>query len=281
MNKKRSTALRIVLGVYLTFIGGQLMYDVVTEKPTDLTLKCAMAAVFIIIGVGYTIWSIHGAVDFSQWKKKKDTEPEDTKDKKVYRRPVTDKTTYRTAPMPTQQEMEAELRASEAKESGKASEKASAKKKNVTVDLTIEEESEERAEASPTESKTEKGEVEETLHRADGAEAEERISESDDEKVQAEDTVTDDTIEIVKVPAAESTEKKKASSGSTKRTKNNITVYPGSMKENEAVRKKAGEKKKAEDVSRLAIEIEDITDDETPERKSPDIEIEENDYEEK
>lgn len=234
MNKKRSTALRIVLGAYLTFIGGQLMYDVVTEKPSDMTLKCAMAAVFMIIGVGYIIWSIRGAVDFSQWKKKKAPVPEDTKDKKVYRRPVTDKTTYRTAPMPTAQEIEAGMRAPEEKVSVKSSEK----KNNVTVDLTREEDSEESSEVSSTESRSEKRETEATLRCADRTEAEESTQESNDENTCEEDTVTDDTIEIVKTPSAE-------------------------------------------EHSGLAIEIADITDDETPEKTSLNIEIEENDYEEK
>lgn len=127
MNKKSGLILRIMLGAYLTYLGVDLVRTIMAEKPSDMMMKAAMGVAFIIVGICYAIWAIRGA-----WKLYKTANPdmekeEENPEEKVYKRPVTDKTKYRTAPMPGQGEIEQAMR-----------EKSSRDTKNATVaDVTL------------------------------------------------------------------------------------------------------------------------------------------------
>ena len=58
MNKKTNYILRLMLGMYLAFIGVNLIRETLAAHPSDLAFKLFMGIIFAIIGAGYTIWII-------------------------------------------------------------------------------------------------------------------------------------------------------------------------------------------------------------------------------
>ena len=53
MNKKSCMVLRIVAGMYLAFLGIQIISQVSKEQPSNLALMVCAAVVFIGVGVAY------------------------------------------------------------------------------------------------------------------------------------------------------------------------------------------------------------------------------------
>lgn len=58
MNKKASSALRIVLGGYLAWLGIRILLEVNETKPSNTVFMGIMAVIFIIIGGGYAAFSV-------------------------------------------------------------------------------------------------------------------------------------------------------------------------------------------------------------------------------
>ena len=63
MNKKSWMVLRIVAGLYLVFLGVQIISQVTREQPNNLALMICAAVLFIGVGVVYA-----GAAISSVWK---------------------------------------------------------------------------------------------------------------------------------------------------------------------------------------------------------------------
>lgn len=63
MNKKSWMVLRIVAGMYLVFLGIQIISQVSKEQPTNLALMMCAAVLFIGVGVAYA-----GAAIRNVWK---------------------------------------------------------------------------------------------------------------------------------------------------------------------------------------------------------------------
>lgn len=63
MNKKSWMVLRIVAGMYLAFLGIQIISQVSKEQPTNLALMMCAAVLFIGVGVAYA-----GAAIRNVWK---------------------------------------------------------------------------------------------------------------------------------------------------------------------------------------------------------------------
>lgn len=107
MNQRGRYILRIVLGGYLAFIGGNLTWEMWTEKPSDMAFKMFMGIVFLVIGVGYTIWSIKNVVgelktDLDKQQKEADAQEAARKLEEKHKR---DQMKFRTAPMPAPSEI--------------------------------------------------------------------------------------------------------------------------------------------------------------------------------
>ena len=63
MNKKSWMVLRIVAGLYLVFLGVQIISQVTREQPNNLALMICAAVLFIGVGIVYA-----GAAISSVWK---------------------------------------------------------------------------------------------------------------------------------------------------------------------------------------------------------------------
>lgn len=58
MNKKSWYVLRIVVGLYLTYLGIKLITGVMAERPGNMVFVLFMAGIFIVIGILYAISAI-------------------------------------------------------------------------------------------------------------------------------------------------------------------------------------------------------------------------------
>ncbi|MBU3875509.1 hypothetical protein HGO97_006755 [Faecalicatena sp. AGMB00832] len=58
MNKKSWYVLRIVVGLYLTYLGIKLITGVMAERPGNMVFVLFMAGIFIVIGVLYAVSAI-------------------------------------------------------------------------------------------------------------------------------------------------------------------------------------------------------------------------------
>ena len=85
MNQKSSYAFRLVLGVWLTYLGISLLYQMYKERPSNMVLISAIAAVFVIVGA---VCAIHSLLKifgirmpklFRNFKKKKTEKSEEPK----------------------------------------------------------------------------------------------------------------------------------------------------------------------------------------------------------
>lgn len=63
MNQKSSYAFRIVLGGWLVYLGGSLLYQMFKEKPSNMIVMCMIAAAFMIIGGIFAGASLKGLYD--------------------------------------------------------------------------------------------------------------------------------------------------------------------------------------------------------------------------
>lgn len=66
MNQKSRYAFRIVLGGWLAYIGCSLLYQMYSERPSNMVLISLIAVVFVIIGAICVIHSLKQVFDF--WK---------------------------------------------------------------------------------------------------------------------------------------------------------------------------------------------------------------------
>lgn len=124
MNKKSAFIVKILLGLYLAYIGVQLILDVTAERPSNQAFMCAMAVLFIIIGIGYAIQNIKKILPPREKDGKGERKKSQEEEKTVYKRPITDKTKYRTAPMPELKDLELAAAPSEEKSGVRSEEEA-------------------------------------------------------------------------------------------------------------------------------------------------------------
>lgn len=109
MNKKTNYILRLVLGMYLTFIGVNLVRETLASHPSDLAFKIFMGVIFIIIGAGYAIWIIKRmlASKKAEQEELKREEAAEAAIRKMEQRRERVMVQSRTAPMPSSSELEA------------------------------------------------------------------------------------------------------------------------------------------------------------------------------
>ena len=58
MNKKSGFVLRMVAGLYLSYLGIALFSQAMRDKPSDYMMKAVIAVIFLGVGVWYTIRNI-------------------------------------------------------------------------------------------------------------------------------------------------------------------------------------------------------------------------------
>ncbi len=112
MNKKTNYILRLMLGMYLAFIGVNLIRETLAAHPSDLAFKLFMGIIFVIIGAGYTIWIIKRMVSSkkAEQEEQKREEAAEAALQKMKQRRQRVLTQSRTAPMPSPAELEAGMK---------------------------------------------------------------------------------------------------------------------------------------------------------------------------
>lgn len=125
MNKKSGFVLRMVAGLYLSYLGIALFSQAMRDKPSDYMMKVVIAVIFLGVGIWYTIRNVRELYRLTmgdQADKDKKDEGSENDGKKEFPKPQHDKTKFRTAPMPVISEdavksmEETDLRAGEVKE---------------------------------------------------------------------------------------------------------------------------------------------------------------------
>lgn len=71
MSQKSWYVLRIVAGLYLMYLGIQIIRDLLNERPEDMVFKAAIAVVFVIVGAAYTAYSAKNV-----WKMNREVQAE-------------------------------------------------------------------------------------------------------------------------------------------------------------------------------------------------------------
>ena len=62
MNNKRGHVIRTILGAYLVYLGVRILMRVVQSEPSNSEIMGLLAALFIIIGGGYAVFSIRNLI---------------------------------------------------------------------------------------------------------------------------------------------------------------------------------------------------------------------------
>ncbi len=97
MSRKILLTLKILVGAYLIFVGVMLLRTIQKVCPGNQEVMCGISAVFILVGSGYLIGLLAGAIkrsmDARAAEKMKEREPAPAA------RPVRDHSLFRTAPM--------------------------------------------------------------------------------------------------------------------------------------------------------------------------------------
>lgn len=112
MKNKSGLVLRIILGMYLVFLGGNLLTEMVKMKPSDYMLKSFLAVIFILVGIGYAFHNIKAIYKMVNEETEETPEPhseEMAEDEVRFEKPQHDKTMFRTAPMPSEEEIQNKL----------------------------------------------------------------------------------------------------------------------------------------------------------------------------
>ena len=112
MKNKSGLVLRIILGMYLVFLGGNLLTEMVKMKPSDYMLKSFLAVIFILVGIGYAFHNIKAIYKMVNKETEETPEPhseETAEDEVRFEKPQHDKTMFRTAPMPSEEEIQNKL----------------------------------------------------------------------------------------------------------------------------------------------------------------------------
>lgn len=112
MKNKSGLVLRIILGMYLVFLGGNLLTEMVKMKPSDYMLKSFLAVIFILVGIGYAFHNIKAIYKMvnEETEETPESHSEETAEDEVrFEKPQHDKTMFRTAPMPSEEEIQNKL----------------------------------------------------------------------------------------------------------------------------------------------------------------------------
>lgn len=107
MNKKSGLVLRMVAGMYLSYLGIAIFSQAIKDKPSDYVMKVVISVIFLGIGIWYMSRNIRELYHLSMGDtpdQKKEKEDIENNQKKEFAKPQHDKTKFRTAPMPVIQE---------------------------------------------------------------------------------------------------------------------------------------------------------------------------------
>lgn len=107
MNKKSGLVLRMVAGMYLSYLGIAIFSQAIKDKPSDYVMKVVISVIFLGIGIWYMSRNIRELYHLSMGDTsdpKKEKEDIENNQKKEFAKPQHDKTKFRTAPMPVIQE---------------------------------------------------------------------------------------------------------------------------------------------------------------------------------
>ena len=114
--KKWGHFIKLLLGLYFVFVGVELIRVMTEQRPSDMTMKLVLAALFIVIGLGYIMWTcnllfgnVWGKLKTAWEKRKKEAalraQEEAARAARPAPRPQRDSAAFRTAPMPTESEI--------------------------------------------------------------------------------------------------------------------------------------------------------------------------------
>ncbi len=107
MNKRSGLVLRMVAGMYLSYLGIAIFSQAVKDKPSDYVMKAVISVIFLGVGVWYMIRNIRALYRLTMGDpsdRKKEEGQSENSEKKEFAKPQHDKTKFRTAPMPVIQE---------------------------------------------------------------------------------------------------------------------------------------------------------------------------------
>ena len=73
---------RVILGGYLGYLGIKLLVQMSQEKPSNMILMSVMGALFVVVGVGYAIFSLKKVLDLRKGEES-DESPVATEDEEA------------------------------------------------------------------------------------------------------------------------------------------------------------------------------------------------------
>ena len=82
MDKKGMYIFRVILGGYLGYLGIKLLVQMSQEKPSNMILMSVMGALFVVVGVGYAIFSLKKVLDLRKGEES-DESPGATEDEEA------------------------------------------------------------------------------------------------------------------------------------------------------------------------------------------------------
>lgn len=82
MDKKGMYIFRVILGGYLGYLGIKLLVQMSQEKPSNMILMSVMGALFVVVGVGYAIFSLKKVLDLRKGEES-DESPAATEDEEA------------------------------------------------------------------------------------------------------------------------------------------------------------------------------------------------------
>ena len=82
MDKKGMYIFRVILGGYLGYLGIKLLVQMSQEKPSNMILMSVMGALFVVVGVGYAIFSLKKVLDLRKGEES-DESPVATEDEEA------------------------------------------------------------------------------------------------------------------------------------------------------------------------------------------------------
>ena len=96
MGRKFVFTLKLLVGVYLIFVGATLLRTILDVRPSNFQVMCVVSAVYILVGAGYMIYFFGSIL-----KRKVDASAKyrEVPERLMAERSVRDESIFRTAPM--------------------------------------------------------------------------------------------------------------------------------------------------------------------------------------
>lgn len=84
MNEKSRLILRVVAGLYLAYLGIQMIRGLIADRPENFAFMAAMAVIFIVVGIGFVIFSAKNVIALKNEEPETEQEgEEDTKENSI------------------------------------------------------------------------------------------------------------------------------------------------------------------------------------------------------